>query len=111
MSAGDPFLVEVSKKAILTSLTEPEEILYRQEILKDCLAQPDMARSMHGIAMEAVARERKVWGWSSTSSPRGVLHRSVEVLQIFVELLGKLRHLCDEYNSKFVRKGSPDSFE
>src|SRR5581483_5032539 len=105
MSAGDPFLLDVSKKAILTSLGEPEEILYRQEILKDCFAQPDMVRSMYGIAIEAVTRERKVWGWSSTSSPRGVLHRSVEVLQIFVELLEHLRQLSDEYRSKVHSEG------
>jgi DNA mismatch repair ATPase MutS len=105
MSAGDPFLLEVCKKAVLTSLTEPEEILYRQEILKDCLAQPGMVGTMYGIAVEAVARERKVWGWSSTSSPRGVLHRSVEVLQIFVELLEKLRRLSDEYRGKVRSEG------
>lgn len=111
MSMGDPFLLEVCKKAVLTSLTEPEEILYRQEILKDCLAQPDMVRSMYGIAIEAVTRERKVWGWSSTSSPRGVLHRSVEVLQIFIELLENLRHLFDEYRGKVHSQGFTRFFQ
>lgn len=105
MSAGDPFLLEVCKKAVLASLTEPEEILYRQEILKDCLAQPDMVRSIYDVAIEAVTRERKVWGWSSTSSPRGVLHRSVEVLQIVVELLENLRSVSDEYTSKVHSEG------
>lgn len=95
MSTGDPFLLEVCKKAVLTGLTDPEEILYRQDVLKDCLTQPAVVKSMYGIAIEAVTRERKVWGWSSRSSPSGVLHRSVEVLQIFLELLGKLRHLAD----------------
>ena len=40
MAAGDPFLFEVAKQVVMTSLGEPELIVYRQDILTDCLAQP-----------------------------------------------------------------------
>ena len=40
MAAGDEFLFEIAKRALLTSLNDPEEIPYRQEVLADCLEHP-----------------------------------------------------------------------
>ena len=40
MAAGDEFLFETAKRAVLSSLSEPEAIDYRQGVLADCLAQP-----------------------------------------------------------------------
>jgi len=37
MALGDDFLLEVARKAVLSSLTDVRTILYRQDILKDCL--------------------------------------------------------------------------
>ncbi len=105
MAAGDAFLLEVAHKAVLTSLDEPQAILYRQQILADCLEHPAIVREMYAIAVEAIDRERKVWGWSSDRYPEGLLHRSVEVLQLFVGLLRRLRRFADEHGSKFRSEG------
>jgi hypothetical protein len=37
MADGDEFLFEVARRAVLASLTVPEEIGYRQRVLEDCL--------------------------------------------------------------------------
>lgn len=37
MSMGDEFLLEVSKKALLLSINDLDTIIYRQNILKDCI--------------------------------------------------------------------------
>jgi DNA mismatch repair ATPase MutS len=105
MAAGDEFLLEVARKAVLASLHERDTILYRQHILADCLERADIVREMYGIAVEAIERERKVFGWSIYDSPRGVLRRSVEVLQIFVSLLKRLRRMADEHGAKFRSEG------
>jgi hypothetical protein len=105
MARGDAFLLKVAKKAVLASLHEPEPILYRQHILADCLGQPDIVREMYRIAVEAVEGERKVWGWSSPKYPEGLLHRSVEVLQLFAGLLKGLRYIADEHSAKFRSEG------
>jgi DNA mismatch repair ATPase MutS len=111
MAQGDTFLLEVAKKAVLASLHEPEAIRYRQRILAECLEQPGIVREMYGIAVEAVEREKKVWGWTSNSYPEGLLHRSVEVLHIFVELLKKLRRIADTHSSKFHSEGFTRLFD
>jgi DNA mismatch repair ATPase MutS len=105
MAAGDNFLLEVAKTAVLASLHKPEEILYRQHILADCQEQSDIVRRIYAIAVEAIERERKVWGWVSDKYPEGTLHRSVEVLQIFVDLLKRLRQAADEHGGKFRSEG------
>ena len=111
MAAGDDFLLEVAKTAVLASLHEPEEILYRQHILADCQEQSDIVRRIYAIAVEAIERERKVWGWVSDKYPEGTLHRSVEVLQIFVDLLKRLRHAADEHGGKFRSEGFKRLFD
>lgn len=105
MAAGDEFLYGISRKAILECLQEPRQILYRQRILKDCIDQPDIVRQIYTVAVEAIEREKKVWGWMSRRYPEGALHRSVEVLQIFVALLKKLRNLADLHGSTFRSEG------
>jgi hypothetical protein len=105
MAAGDAFLLEVARKAVLTSLDMPETILYRQAILADCLKNFAVVREMYAITVEAIERERKVWGWSSDRYPDGSLHRSVQVLELFVDLLRKLRHLADEHSPEFRSEG------
>jgi hypothetical protein len=60
MALGDTFLFEVAKAAILTSLTnDPRTILYRQNILKDCLKNPFIVTEIYNIAVGALTRERK----------------------------------------------------
>ena len=104
MAGGDEFLLEVAKTAVLASLREPEEILYRQQVLADCLERPEVVKEMYGLAVEAIERERRIWGWGS-DYPAGVLRRSVEVLQLFVDLLRRLRKTADAHGAEFRSEG------
>ncbi len=56
MAVGDPSLFDVVGSVILTSVTDPDAIVYRQCALADCLEQPSIIRQMYDIAVEA--RER-----------------------------------------------------
>jgi hypothetical protein len=105
MSGGDAFLLDVAKAAVLQSLHEPAAIRYRQHILADCLDRSAIVREMYGIAVEAVERERKIWGWVSMQYPEGTLHRCIQVLKIFVELLKKLRYIVDSESAAFRSEG------
>ena len=105
MAGGDAFLLEVAKKAVLGSLRESDSIRYRQQILTDCEECSEVVRGIYATAVEAIEREKKVWGWMSSKYPESTLHRSVEVLQIFVDLLKRLRQIADEHASKFHSEG------
>jgi DNA mismatch repair ATPase MutS len=107
MALGDKFLFEVAKKAVLSGLNNDlNTILYRQDILKDCLKYPSIVRDIYGIAVEAIEREKKVYlGYWSSKYPSAILSRSIEVLQMFVGMLKKLRNIAEEYADQFESEG------
>jgi len=105
MAAGDPFLRDAARKAVLTSLDEPAAILYRQRILADCLERSAIVREMYALSVEAFQREPGVWGILRPSSPDGVLYFSVETLQRFMELLKRLRRIADAHDAQFQSEG------
>jgi DNA mismatch repair ATPase MutS len=106
MALGDEFLFEVAKKAILSGLNNDlNTILYRQNILKDCLKNPSIVRDIYDISVESIEGEKKnYWGLFS-KYPGPILHRSVDVLQMFVGMLKKLRNIADEHAEKFESEG------
>ncbi|HHZ07435.1 MAG TPA: DNA mismatch repair protein MutS [Rhizobiales bacterium] len=104
MAGEDDFLREVTRRAILCSLTEPETILYRQAILKDCLENPSVVREVYDLAVEVLGGERKVGGFF-LRYPGSILSRSVQVLEFFVGGLRRLRMLADTRSARFVSEG------
>ncbi len=105
MAAGDEFLRGVARQAVLAGLEEPAQIAYRQGILADCLEQPALVREMYAIAVDAIERERRIWGWTLNRYPEGLLHRSRDVLGMFLESLKRLRRLADEHRERFRSEG------
>jgi hypothetical protein len=60
MAAGDEFLFEVAKRAILSSLTDPGAVVYRQRVLADCLEHSEIVRQLYQLAIDALENERQV---------------------------------------------------
>ena len=104
MAGGDEFLLGIVKTAVLRSIPESDAILYRQDVFKDCIGHSDLVRQIYSIAVEAIERERRVWGWIS-EIPSSALHRAVDVLKIFSALLKQLRQVADEHASEFRSEG------
>jgi len=107
MALGDDFVLEVVKKAIVSSLNIGlDTIRYRQDILKDCLKNPSIVRSLYQIPVEAMeTKKRNYWSWGVTGNPSLILSSSVKVLQMFANRLEKLRNIADEYADKFESEG------
>jgi hypothetical protein len=104
MAGGDQFLYEVAERAVLSSLQDPEAICYRQQVLTDCLQQPAVVRELYGIAVEAIQRERKIWG-VFMNSPDTILHHSLQVLELFVGILKRLRAIANSQAGSFRSEG------
>jgi hypothetical protein len=104
MAGGDRFLYGVAERAVLSSLQDPEAICYRQQVLGDCLQQPAIVRELYGIAVEAIQHERKIWG-VFMNSPDTILHHSLQVLELFVGILKRLRAIADSQAGRFRSEG------
>jgi hypothetical protein len=106
MAGGDEFLFEVAKRAVLSSLTDPDAIVYRQRVLEDCLAHPGVVRQLYDLAVEALENERRAGGslWFG-ARPDSILMYSVQVLKLHVGVLRRLRQIADEQAASFGSEG------
>jgi len=105
MALGDSFLFEVAQKAVLLGLHDLDTIIYRQQILKDCLKNPSVVRDIYALAGEAIESRKKTWWGVSSSSPSLILYSSVELLQIFADILKRLKNITNEHTHKFESEG------
>ena len=107
MAAGDKFLYGVSTKVLLASLDDPEAIRYRQRILADCLAQPEVIRQMYAVATAALEDKRHIWGGygGSYQTPSSNLSGAVNALGAYVARLRQLRQIADDHAGEFRSDG------
>ncbi len=105
MAQGDKYLHEVASKAVLQILRDEDEVRYRQDVLRDVLANPLLARQLYDLTIEAQEKEKKAHSWVYGKSPSSILGRSVEVLQMFVALLKQLRGVGTYNAQRFSSEG------
>jgi MutS domain V len=105
MAGGDKFLRDVSTRVLLASLTDAEAIGYRQAILADCIARPDIIRQMYGIAVGALEDKRRAWGFWSSQHPASILSGAVSQLDVLIVRLRELRQVADQQASEFSAAG------
>jgi MutS domain V len=101
MARDDDFIREVIRTAILTGVYEDvETIKYRQAAMQDGLANAATLRQIYALSIEAREREKKIYGYL-WNYPSSVLGRAVSVVQLFVELLRRLRTIAEQNGEKF----------
>jgi hypothetical protein len=105
MAKEDEFLFEMAKMTVLSSLDDLDAITYRQQVLADCLAQPDVVRALYALAMQALENERSAGGFWHTDRPGTIIRRSVQVLTAQVEVLRQLRTVAEEDGERFRSDG------
>jgi MutS domain V len=104
MANGDDVLFEVAKAAALSGVRSPEETIYRQDILRDCLRHPTTVTQMYAIAVQSIRDEKRIYR-SIFSSPSYIVHRSIEAMESFLGTLKRLRHIADEHAGEFTSEG------
>jgi hypothetical protein len=105
MAGGDEFLREVARRAVLSSLADPEVITYRQRVLADCMARVSVVREIYDISAEAITGSKKIYRGIMSQSPDSILRWSLETLQLFTGVLTRLRHISSEHAAGFRSEG------
>ncbi len=108
MSKDDEFLYDVSKAALLDTLKSKEEIIYRQDILKDCFKNPQISKDIYELTLKSLANKQKRWLGVFGRYPSSLLSSSVSLLDMYFELLEDLRKIAvkniDNFNSKGFKR-------
>ena len=105
MADGDKFLFDVARQGIHSRLADPAEIVYRQHVLADCIGQPGVVRDLYDVAVAAIAGEKKILGWIWRDSPETIVHRTRQLLQIYVDMFRLLRGIADAHAASFRSEG------
>lgn len=122
MAAGDEFLIEVSRLALLRGMqNNVETILYRQDALKDSLRHPDVVLQLYRMTGTLIEDTRRRWFDLTSSYPSSLLYSSVDVLGAVLDTLRTLRGIAEKHADEFtsaafrglfdlVRREFPDEY-
>lgn len=111
MALGDDFLLQVVRKAFLLSLKDVETILYRQDILRDCLKNPSVVRDIYSIALESIEDKKKTYFGFFSRYIAGVLDSSIRIMELLVGTLKKLKRIADKHSDEFDSEGFKRFFD
>lgn len=112
MALGDRDLFDAARKVVLSSLNDPKTILYRQNILKDCIKNSAIVRDIYDIAIETIEiRKKNYLGGIFSDYPSSILYSSVQLMQLFVKMIKKIKNIADENADKFESEGFKVFFE
>ncbi|MGH9105957.1 MAG: MutS-related protein [Acidimicrobiales bacterium] len=97
MAKGDKLIFAVSKAALLSPLGRPEPVVYRQAVLADFTAHPELAEGLYSLATEALQSHQRLTFWGLNRSPESVRYTSVQALEMLTGYLVRLRRLVGEH--------------
>jgi Mismatch repair ATPase (MutS family) len=104
MAHDDVFLFDVVQRAVLLSLREPRQIRYRQDVLRDCVANPDTVRELYRLSIEAIETKKKSQ-FGLFVYPDAMLTTARELMQALLSVLLKLRDVADLSTGQFHSQG------
>ncbi|NUS42339.1 MAG: DNA mismatch repair protein [Mycobacteriaceae bacterium] len=106
MAGGDEFIGQVVAQIVPAGIVDPRGIAYRQQVLEDCLQNEELVRRMYRIVADAVDnRPKGAYAGFMHRAPEGVLHRSVEQLDMLLAQLQELRGLRHAPGATFESEG------
>lgn len=107
MSRGDEFIFSVVRNAILNGMgLDRETLRYRQDILKDCLESPSIAKEIYSLILETLeCKKKSTWFIFSMKYPDSILHTSMDVMAIYMTMLKKLRVYLTDNIGKLKSEG------
>jgi DNA mismatch repair ATPase MutS len=106
MAAGDEFVLTVAQQAILSGLCNNlDTVLYRQAILRDCLKNSVVVRSLYDLMTAVTEETRRQWWSTSSNYPSSMLYGSVDLMETFLGVLRRLRSVAEENAPGFESEG------
>jgi MutS-like protein len=112
MAGDDPFVLDIVRKVVLSAVVgDVDTIRYRQAILVDAMRAPDIPRALYGVVVEALEARRQHWFFGLPSTyPSSTLSSAVELLQLSVGFLRKLRAMADAERHRVASEGLGNLF-
>ena len=105
----DTYLMETLRNVMMVPLHSEEEIIYRQEILKDFIKNEDMVRELYSICTEVIRRWNELGrgGREKLKQSNQVMRLTadIRILHLFSDSLGKIKTILKDPSLKIESGG------
>lgn len=106
MANGDEFLLKVASSSLLSGTkNDLKTIIWRQDILRDCLAHEDIIRTLYTITLEPIQIRKSMFLISSSRHPGLMLSDGRRTLEALHGVLKKLYLFAQQQQSSFQSDG------
>lgn len=110
MAQGDKYLYDTAKCIVLDSITDINNITYRQDVLKDCINNKYMIKELYNIASDAINEAEYYVQYTKPNYARMTsisvkVFNAVGLLELLAEKLKNIRSAIDLTKYKFQSKG------
>lgn len=99
MAQGDSVIRGVAHRVLLDPVGDLATIAFRQQVLRDCLAHPEVPRALYGIAVRTLERRKKVY-WGLARRPESVVQHGIELLWLYLGAFRGLRRVADAHHQR-----------
>ncbi len=110
MASGDEFIKNVCLQTLTAPLLNKEDILFRQEIVKDALEHINIFKELYELSKEVLESKKKSFFWMLSKKPSGVLFSNVRMMENLMGFLDKLKKLAS-FNSELSSTGMKNFLE
>ncbi|WP_454887866.1 MutS-related protein [Sphingomonas oryzagri] len=105
MAAGDELVGSVARHTLLAGQqTDVATVEWRQAILRDAIANPDIVLSLYGLAGEALTAAGKSLG-ILIKYPHWVLRESLDLITRLLDSVRRLRRIAEQADGLFEAPG------
>ncbi|TVP67746.1 MAG: DNA mismatch repair protein MutS [Nitriliruptor sp.] len=104
MATGDRFLHDVARQVLLQPVTDLHQLTHRQDILRDCLQEPDAVRELYDLAVATLTDDRpRFLRWGRT--PSSIVSGAIRLLEFHLEMLHQLRDWAERHAPDLASAG------
>ena len=106
MGSGNSYISEICLKVLNSPLQTREEILYRQEIMKDCIRDPQTIETVYRLCEEAEEKRKNTWCRLTSPHLTTVYSSAEDLLKIYMEALSAIRKTLEarEFHSQGLQQ-------
>ena len=110
MAQGDTYLYDTAKSIVLDSITDINNIFYRQDVLRDCINNKYIIKKLYNIASDAINEAEYYVQYNKPNYARMIsvsvkVFNAVGLLELLAEKLKYIRSAIDSTKYKFQSKG------